>query len=224
MKGGGFFTEAEPDVMLTEVHRQAADNPIVRLAMTVREGGRLEFGRYGESRVIPRRDIDPETVLAADQVLVGLNRTRRLYNGRIRHLLERDPDGPVPGDKLICLRNNRTKKLLNGGLWTAQEVSRFGSDPIEIAATSEDTVEAKPTRLNILPGFFTGDEAEIPFELRRGTDEFTYGYAITAHKAQGSQWDDLVVFDEASAFRENAWRWLYTAVTRAAERVTIVRS
>ncbi len=59
VKGGGFFTEAEPDVMLTEVHRQAADNPIVRLAMTVREGGRLEFGAYGESRVIPRRDIDP---------------------------------------------------------------------------------------------------------------------------------------------------------------------
>ena len=30
VKGGGFFTEAEPDVMLTEVHRQAADNPIIR--------------------------------------------------------------------------------------------------------------------------------------------------------------------------------------------------
>ena len=40
VKGGGFFTEAEPDVMLTEVHRQAADNPIIRLSMTIREGGR----------------------------------------------------------------------------------------------------------------------------------------------------------------------------------------
>jgi exodeoxyribonuclease-5 len=163
-------------------------------------------------------------VLQAGQVLVGLNRTRRLYNGRIRQLLEHDPAGPVPGDKLICLRNNRSKKLLNGGLWTAQEVSRWGSDPIEIAATSEDTVEAKPTRLNVLPGFFTGDENQIPFELKRGTDEFTYGYAITCHKSQGSQWDDIVVFDEASTFREDAWRWLYTAVTRAAERLTVVRT
>ena len=33
VKGGGFFTEAEPDIMLTEVHRQAADNPIVRMSM-----------------------------------------------------------------------------------------------------------------------------------------------------------------------------------------------
>ena len=38
IQGGGFFTEAEPDAMLTEVHRQAQDDPIVRLSMEVREG------------------------------------------------------------------------------------------------------------------------------------------------------------------------------------------
>src|SRR5579883_2747985 len=58
VKGGGFFTEAPPDVMLTEVHRQAADNPIIKMSMLVREGGRLPPGAYGESRVIERRDID----------------------------------------------------------------------------------------------------------------------------------------------------------------------
>ena len=57
---GGYFTELEPDVMLTEVHRQAADNPIVRMSMIVREGGRLERGIYGESRVIARSEIDPQ--------------------------------------------------------------------------------------------------------------------------------------------------------------------
>ena len=44
VKGGGFFTEAEPDVMLTEVHRQAADNPIIRLSMTCAKAGRLSRG------------------------------------------------------------------------------------------------------------------------------------------------------------------------------------
>ena len=58
VRGGGFFTETEPDVMLTEVHRQAADNPIIRMSMTVREGGRLDPGAYGESRVITRAEID----------------------------------------------------------------------------------------------------------------------------------------------------------------------
>src|SRR6188508_3636855 len=49
---GGFFTEAEPDVMLTEVHRQAQDNPIVRLSMDIRAGEYLEPGRYGETEVL----------------------------------------------------------------------------------------------------------------------------------------------------------------------------
>jgi exodeoxyribonuclease-5 len=82
--GGGFFTEQEPDVMLTEIHRQARENPIIALAQTVREGGRPGLGRYGTSRVVSRGDIDAEQVLAADQILVGRNRTRQLYNRRIR--------------------------------------------------------------------------------------------------------------------------------------------
>ena len=86
VKGGGFFTEAEPDIMLSEVHRQARDNPIVHMSMVIREGGDLERGTYGDSRIISRREIDADSILAADQVLVGTNRTRRLYNGRIREL------------------------------------------------------------------------------------------------------------------------------------------
>ena len=70
--------------------------------------------------------------------------------------------------------------------------------------------------------FFEGAEEEIPFILRRESDEFTYGYALTVHKAQGSQWNDLVLFDESFAFREHRARWLYTGLTRAAERVTVV--
>src|SRR5215207_9550939 len=78
VQGGGFFTDAEPDVMLTEVHRQAAGSPIIRLSMDVREGRALERGAYGESRVIGRSEIDATAILEADQVLVGTNKTRRL--------------------------------------------------------------------------------------------------------------------------------------------------
>src|SRR5687767_13262355 len=120
--GGGFFTEAAPDAMLTEVHRQARGNPIIALAQTVREGGRPEYGRYGESRVIGREDIDAEQVLAADQVLVGRNRTRQLYNRRIRTLKGFGGVLPAAGDKLVCLRNSTEKGLLNGGLWRVSSV------------------------------------------------------------------------------------------------------
>src|SRR4030081_3061046 len=107
IQGGGFFTEAEPDVMLTEVHRQAQNDPIVRLSMEIRSGHRLVPGDYGASQVVRRDALDPQRVLDADQVLVGRNVTRRAYNARMRE--RRGFEGPLPlvGDKLVCLRNNR---------------------------------------------------------------------------------------------------------------------
>src|ERR1700742_4570739 len=117
IQGGGFFTGAEPDAMLTEVHRQAQDDPIVRMSMDIREGRELELGRYGESEIVARADLDPERVMQADQVLVGRNNTRRAYNMRMRQKQNIEDPLPVAGDKLVCLRNNRKKGLFNGGLW-----------------------------------------------------------------------------------------------------------
>src|SRR6266566_2420604 len=84
IQGGGFFTGTEPDAMLTEVHRQAQDDPIVRLSMMIRAGNTLREGRYGESAVVRREAVDPARVIAADQILVGRNATRRAYNARLR--------------------------------------------------------------------------------------------------------------------------------------------
>src|SRR3974390_2546181 len=109
IQGGGFFTEAEPDVMLTEVHRQAQDDPIVRLSMDVRAGDYLEPGRYGETEVVRKSDLDPQRVLDADQVLVGRNNTRCAYNNRMRERRGFEGELPIAGDKLVCLRNNRKK-------------------------------------------------------------------------------------------------------------------
>src|SRR3954453_11168367 len=222
VKGGGFFTDAEPDVMLTEVHRQATGNPIIRLSMAVREGGRLPYGAHGESRVLQRREIDSETVMGADQILVGRNKTRRLYNGRVRELNGyRDPM-PAAGEKLVCLRNDKTKGLLNGGTFTIHALRGLRNDFLRMDVIADDEARRRPVEVSVLKAFFEGGEEEIPFILRRESDEFTYGYALTVHKAQGSQWDNLVLFDESYAFREHRSRWLYTALTRAAVRATIV--
>jgi exodeoxyribonuclease-5 len=222
VKGGGFFTDAEPDAMLTEIHRQEADDPIVHLAMIVREGGRLSVGDYGLSRVIRRADVERDAVLTADQVLVGLNKTRRAYNARIRELLGRSSKLPVVGDKLVCLRNDRQKGLLNGGLWTVAEMRASKSQLVTMRVTPEEDAGAKAVKVSVFPNYFEGTEDTLPFELRRHGDEFDYGYALTVHKAQGSQWDNVYLFDESYAFREHRARWLYTALTRAAKQVTIV--
>lgn len=221
VKGGGFFTEAEPDVMLTEVHRQAAGNPIVRLSMIIREGGRLEQGVYGETRVVGKDGLDPALVTGADQVLVGLNRTRRAYNGRLRQLRGFSGELPQSGEKLVCLRNNRKKGLLNGALFTVKSAGAVRRGKVRLLVEAEEAA-GKFQRVGVLPQFFDGGEAEIPYAQRRDSDEFDFGYALTVHKAQGSQWDTVALFDESFAFREHRARWLYTGVTRAAQRLTVV--
>ena len=222
VKGGGFFTESEPDRMLTEVHRQAAGNPIIRLSMMVRAGERLDKGIYGESRIIGREEIDSGAVTRADQVLVGMNRTRHAYNRRLRGLFGITEPLPQVKDKLVCLKNNRTKGLLNGGLWVVKKLLSKRGQALRMLVVPEDDQSGRGTRINVLPQFFEGTGEEIPYALRRNTDEFDFGYALTVHKAQGSQWDDLVLFDESGAFREHRNRWLYTGITRAAERLTLV--
>lgn len=222
IKGGGFFTEAEPDVMLTEVHRQAADNPIVRMSMDIREGRTLEVGRHGESRVIRRREIDAERILSADQVLVGLNKTRHNYNKRIRELRGYTSAHPEVGEKLVCLRNDKTKGLQNGGIFRVTRRKEPKSGYLKYDVAPDEGAEKARIHVSVLPNFFEGTEGDLSWQVRRSSDEFDFGYALTVHKAQGSQWDEIVLFDEGFAFREHRERWLYTGVTRAAERLTVV--
>ena len=85
-----------------------------------------------------------------------------------------------------------------------------------------DDPDGKMVKVSVLPEFFTGEEESIPYLMRRNSDEFVYGYALTVHKAQGSQWGDVMLFDESYAFREHRARLLYTGLTRAAERITVV--
>ncbi len=223
VKGGGYFTEHPPDVMLTHIHRQAEDNPIIRLSQIVRAGGELKDGAYGESRVIRRAAIDAAQVLAADQVLVGTNRTRRAYNQRIRDLNGFAEPLPAAGDRLVCLRNDRAKGLINGGLWRVEALGGVVKDFVRMTVRAEDDAAAKSVKVAVLKAFFEGAEADLAYPVRRESDEFDYGYALTVHKAQGSQWDDVLLFDESFAFREHRARWLYTGLTRAAKRLTIVR-
>jgi len=222
IQGGGFFTEAKPDAMLTEVHRQAEGDPIVRLSMDVRAGRELVPGRYGETEVVPRAALDPQRVIGADQVLVGRNATRRAYNMRMRE--RRGFSGALPsaGDKLVCLRNNKRKGLFNGALWSVKEGPKSRRDILRMVLQPDDAPGARGIRVSVRPECFTGTIDELEWPMRKRYDEFDYGYVLTVHKAQGSQWDDVVLFDESFAFQDSRERWLYTGITRAAKRLTVV--
>lgn len=228
VSGAGYFTEAEPDVMLTEIHRQARDNPIVWLATRVREGRHPQIGTYGESSVIARSTLNAAMVMQADQVLVGKNTTREGWNARIRELMGRKNHLPEAEDRLVCLKNDREKAIFNGGIFRVLEVkppkrgrAANGEISLELADLND---EARNSAVKVWSRIecFRGGLDKLPREARRGLQEFAFGYALTCHKAQGSQWSDVLIKDESATFREDRHRWLYTAITRASERVTIV--
>lgn len=221
--GGGFFTEGhEPDVMLEEIHRQAEDSPIIRLATQVRLGNQVQVGGEEGCRVIDVDDMSTEIALAADQLLVGRNKTRHAYNRRMRRLLGRArEDAPEPGDKLVCLRNNHDKGLLNGAVWHAQDVGAVTEDRVYMEVVPEEG--GWPLQVEAHASYFRGGDEEMAWWERKEAEEFDYGYAMTVHKAQGSQWNNVLLFDESWVFRADRHRWLYTGITRAAEQLTVVK-
>ena len=217
----GFFTQAEPDFLLTEVHRQAADSPVLALATTVRQGDDLPRGQHGASRVLSRGVLELDEVARGfDQILVGTNRARRDTNRLIRRELGFTSELPEEGDKLICLRNDYDVGLLNGSQWTVLESHTVNDDVVRL------TIEGDGGGAMVVTcwrHYFEEREKDLrPWDIRC-FQAFDFGYAITVHKAQGSSWPNVLVIDESHVFRGNARKHLYTAITRASESVTVVR-
>jgi exodeoxyribonuclease-5 len=228
VNGGGFFTNCDADIILTEVHRQQEGCGVLDIAWAIREGRRLQHGEYeGGSEVVHRGcAYNPEFLLGFDQVICGTNKTRATLNRIMRtKLLGQAASDPIASkDRLVCLRNNYEFGIANGELMTVRETHGPLGTSRHLASLAvdgrEDDEPGKVRTLNIhhilgLPGQVT----------REGRDVLIvdYGYAITAHKAQGSQWDRVLVVDESAVFRQDAARWLYTAVTRAAKSVVVAR-
>lgn len=222
--GTAYFMEDEPDVVLTEIHRQARDSAIIRMATTIREGGRLEIGTYNDPREasIVTRARDPERILKADQILVGHNQTRHTMNAWIRRRNGIDAPLPVAGEKLVCLRNNNDLGLMNGAIY----YETVGAEPIDSYQTtlhvkSPDFPEQGVLEVAAHRKLFGGDPKDIPPWEVHDACSFDFGGALTVHKFQGSQADRIVL--RAEWTRAESWReWLYTGLTRAAISITVI--
>ena len=226
--GGGYFTEAQPDVLLTEIHRQAGDNPIVDIATRIRTGRMPEAGQYGNSRILSRHDVSSEELrgmmMGADQILCWKNVTRTNCNQRVRQLKGYSGILPQVGERLVCLRNNHELGLLNGSMWVPTKVEDCpDKDFFKMTVESVDDPDRDPVETIAHKKPFLGQKFEDMFE-RQGADEFDYGYVITTHKAQGSEWPSVVYIDEFNApNKDEKRRHQYTGVTRASEKITVVK-
>jgi exodeoxyribonuclease-5 len=214
------FGVSEPDFLVTEVHRQAADSPIIALATLVRSGGTLKIGNYGDSRVISAKKFDASEMLQADQVLCGRNDTRHYLNAAYRKACGKVGWEPTEGERLICLRNNRDRGFLNGQMFLVEEVVSDGKD-VECMVLPIDCTETLAVKISTPAEYFKGEDAQLDWRVKKSCDEFAYGAVITTHKAQGSAYPHVLILDQSKVFGVSARNWLYTALTRASEKVTV---
>ena len=251
-----------PHYTLTQIVRQAADNPIIQVATLAREGKQIPYGNYGDSVCVIGKNALSKAerkrlFLKADQILCGRNKTRVSLNEEVRAYkgISKEQVLPLDGEKLICTLNDWEKALdkdekfylVNGIIGVGREIQESFDDLATMEFQADFMDESVKTPFDI--GIFKegkyrhlyGDRAvtlsdgtvahegnfELLHKLRAVADEpicrFEFAYAITCHKAQGSEFDFVIVFDESWAFGEERSRWLYTAITRAKEKLLIIR-
>lgn len=229
--GLGALTRETPDVMLTEIHRQAKDNPIIDFATRARNGIFIPQIKLGNSAHLAQGSLSNEFVLSCSQVICGKNLTKMKLNERLRGLRGFNTSlFPVVGDKLICLKNNAEDGLFNGLMCEVTQVGQLLDTSIELWIRKEtDTEEDEPIKVKALRAHFEAYHDKTALENvkwweKDGVDEFDFGYAITVHKAQGSQWEHVLLWDDGMF---KGWKpsdrkkWLYTGITRAVETITI---
>jgi exodeoxyribonuclease V len=231
VEGGGYYTNAEPDFMLTEIHRTALDNPITALATRIRTSTDARLG-------LNREDFTPASVREAmehDQVICWSNRRRWALITAIRKVRGYPEGEPTAGDRIMCLTNNREAAVFNGQQF---EVLKAARDEIGWALTVLDD-EGRVREMPAYPDGFLGqdmqEQAKRGYLGGKGSRILaTFSQAITAHKAQGSEWDSVYVVNELPRMigmyarkgkqaegELEARRWLYTSCTRARKTVTI---
>ncbi|GAB4285663.1 MAG: ATP-dependent RecD-like DNA helicase [Candidatus Dojkabacteria bacterium] len=231
---GSFNLMEKPDLVLEKIHRQAEGHPIIDLSKIIRETGTIPSKSNANIKILYRsNEDDREKIVDAVKnyntntlVLCGFNTTRVKLNKFIRESIEIHAVNPVAGDRVICLKNNHEKGIYNGMIGTINYIEDADEDFFYLKIDFD-------ANENLYSGLGYKDQFGNKESLASGKKEyntkvadfFDFGYALTVHKAQGSQANRVILFEEKSSHMdEQTWkRWLYTAVTRAEESVVIVR-
>lgn len=238
-----------PDIELTEIHRTALHNPIVKLSLMAREEGYIPYGIHGSSvaKVHKKHSIITEFINHSGTfqdtvILCGFNKTRIAINKKIRQHFGYSGNFPEEQERVICLKNNREAKncpIYNGVLGTVlmsaqlkdhlelnikidgEEREYFGPSCLDTFSNIEPNFNKKKIkRIDINPN------SNAPLTMtEQSLDFFDFGYCLSVHKSQGSEWGRVMVVEQPCRYWSGKdWnRWLYTAVTRSSKQLLIVR-
>jgi len=237
----------KPDHILTEIHRQAQNSPIIKLSQIARNEGTIPFNTifsYNPAVLkVPWNSSTAKKIwdnLKLDEdvmVICGFNATRNYINRMIRKRMGYAKVEPYPGERIVCLKNNRDLGIMNGQTGTVyflmpekyKNTYRLtfqldGSEDFIEAFTDGKTFDqvtytiyTDKERMRKMHGYATKNNLG-------GINHFDYGYCISVHKSQGSEWDKIILFEQRNRYQDDQQyaRWLYTAVTRAKTKLLII--
>lgn len=235
---------SHPHIFLDEVVRQAKESEIIRLSMDIREGKPLTLMKGNEVRVVPKSEICSGLLTWADQIIAAKNLTKHKINAQVRDILEYPANELVNGDKVICLKNNWDlvsscdEPLVNGLIGTVSKVEKLKDRFINFKYRFDlqpDSIYDEDYFINIIADekmFRTGEPTinkdnfrYIPKVVSQNLNLFDFAYCITCWKAQGSEYNKVLLMTEKDFPRdkETYTKYLYTGITRAKQKLIVVK-
>lgn len=234
--GANYSLMQNPHLVLDQIHRQKEDSPIIDVSILARETGQIPIKKFGDNVMkISKHDPDSREIINEalsgydDDVMIicGYNATRLNLNKEMRARKEKFGQLPESGDRVVALKNNHYSQIYNGATGVIEKILEVDDSGnwmlVKIALDGQDKIYQGYV---YIPQF--NQKETISNNLRdpdgHQGDLFDYGYALTVHKAQGSQAERVILFEERfpKATDEEWRRWLYTAVTRAKKELLII--
>lgn len=234
-----------PHIFLDEIMRQALESEIIRLSLDIRTGKKIAIFDGDDLKIIDKGDLVQGMFTWADQILCGTNVTRHKINNEVRALYGRDPETPMHNDKVIALKNDWNLMNDSGDPMINGTIGNLSN----IILGKDEGIFGKSLRVSFTPDYADGDKYRIFEDLsidynylikgvknysdkdmwmmkksRSVPSLFDFGYAITCWKAQGSQYDKVLLLEENFPYGELEHRkFMYTGMTRASKKLVIVK-
>lgn len=225
--GDNFNLMNSPILILNEIFRQALDSPIIRLATAVRMGDPIPYESGLNLIVMPKRDFNQNILINSDENqlnIVATNKQRTAFNHLVAEKLETTSKGfPTKNAKVICLRNNHEENLYNGMLGrVVSDVDEFDEHNLTFIFEPFGE-EARRVEASKYSFFNCYNKLPEGITFREIKNQFDFGYAMTCHKAQGSEASRVIIVGSGFGDPEDRRRWQYTAITRAQEELIWVK-
>ena len=218
-----------PDYILTKVMRQREGDPIIYLSQLAARGEKIPYGKYGpKCFVIPKKMVTDQMMKDADMILTPTNSNRAAINKYVREQIYHiDSELPMPGEKLICRKNNWSRILgdnvclVNGMIGYVEEArkSTFNGKTIDIDFQPDFCNEVfRNVKIDYKSLMRSVQQVNGKYEKGFSMyDMFEFGYGMTVHLSQGSQSPNVLFLGDRFGSREMQCKIDYTGITRASE-------